>query len=76
MSCHSIMSQRNVTDIILQNDVAGPSDIVCSTDTSGLYMTTRLFVMSLTFKNHLNLKMAYVSQYLVETFAIVEIQVV
>ena len=33
---HNVMSQHNVTDVILQNDVAGPSDVVCSTDTSGL----------------------------------------
>ena len=25
-----------IHDVILQNDVAGPSDVVCSTDTSGL----------------------------------------
>ena len=36
MSQRNIMSQCNITDVILQNDVAGPSDVVCSTDTSGL----------------------------------------
>ena len=35
-SCHSITSQRYITDVILQNDIAGLSDIVCSTDTGGL----------------------------------------
>ena len=32
----NVTSLRNITDIILENDVAGPSDVVCSTDTSGL----------------------------------------
>ena len=32
----NVMSQRNITDIILQNDLAGPSDFVCNTDASGL----------------------------------------
>ena len=31
------MSQtQQIHDIILQNDIAGPIDVVCSTDTSGL----------------------------------------
>ena len=38
MSQHNNMSQPNVTDVILQNDVAGPTDVVCSTDTSGLWL--------------------------------------
>ena len=33
---HNVTSQHNVIDVILQNDVAGHSDVVRSTDTSGL----------------------------------------
>ena len=35
MSHHSVTSLQ-IEDVILQNDVAGPSDVVFSTDTSGL----------------------------------------
>ena len=36
VSQRNVMSQRYITDVILQNDVADPSDVVCSTDTSDL----------------------------------------
>ena len=33
-----------IHDVILQNDVAGPSDVVCSTDTSGLWPPVYFYV--------------------------------
>ena len=41
----NVTSQGNITDVILQNDIAGPSDVVCSRHQWS--MTTRLILTEL-----------------------------